>query len=601
MSPSPRSYQFWGVILGALFCLLAMGLLPPGGHSLLCPAHAAAPAGKTQLGRCPMHPQIIRETPGKCPICGMDLAPLPAQAAPSSPPAAPPPAAAPGEKKPLCWVSPIDPTYIKETPGKDPQGNDLAPVYPTPPGAKPGGPAVKPGPPAPAPKEEAKKQLWHCPMHPQVIKEGTGKCPICGMDLVPIPKEAAPPAPAAKKERKIKYWVSPMDPGYVSDKPGKAPCGMDLVPVYEDEPGAAAAPGAIAVEPNTLQSMGVRTGKAEVRALSRTIRANGVVNFDEHRLAVVTTKVTGWVDRLYVKVTGEPIRQGQPLISIYSPELVSSQQEYLMALKHLKTMAKGPYPELADSAKRLLEASRRRLEYWDIGEKQIESLEKTGQVEKNMILSSPVRGIVIKRMVTQGQMVQAGMPLLEVADLSKVWFDGDLYEYELPWVKVGQSAEVTLAYLPGETFHGKVQYIYPYLKGTTRTARVRLSFANPRLKLKPEMYGQVLIHAPLPKPVVAVPSEAVLDSGEKQIVFIALGQGRFEPREVKLGVEGDQGWREVISGLKGGEEVVTSAQFLLDSESRIREAVAKMLRKSAPAEAAPAPEQKPAAPGAHKH
>ncbi|MBI4644177.1 MAG: efflux RND transporter periplasmic adaptor subunit, partial [Deltaproteobacteria bacterium] len=389
-----------------------------------------------------------------------------------------------------------------------------------------------------------------------------------------------------------------------------APCGMDLIPVYEAE-GEAAAEGTIAVDPNTLQSMGVRTAKAEVRPLARTIRAVGIVNYDERRLAIVTTKINGWVDRLYVKVTGEPIRKGQPLISIYSPELVATQKEYLLALKNLKTMEKGPFPELGDSAKRLVEASRRRLEYWDIPRRQIETLQKTGEVKKDLTLSSPVNGIVIKRMVTQGQMVQAGMPLLEVADLSEVWIDGDVYEYELPWVKVGQHAEVTLAYIPGETFHGKVQYIYPYLKGSTRTARVRLSFPNPGLKLKPEMYGQVFIHAPLPQPVVTVPSEAILDSGEKQLVFIALGKGRFEPREVKVGVEGDDSLREVTAGLKGGEEVVTSAQFLLDSESRIREAIAKMLRTPGheahggpPAPGAPAaPEKKPAppAPPVHKH
>jgi len=400
-----------------------------------------------------------------------------------------------------------------------------------------------------------------------------------------------------------------MDPGYVSDKPGKAPCGMDLVPVYEEEGGEAAAPGTIAVEPNTLQSMGVRTAKAEVRPLGRSIRAVGIVNYDERRLAIVTTKIQGWVDRLYVKATGDPIRRGQALISIYSPELVSTQREYLLALKNLKALEKSPYPEVKESARRLLEASRRRLEYWDISRRQIEILGKTGEVKKDLTLSSPVNGIVIKRMVTQGQMVQAGMPLLEVADLSEVWIDGEVYEYELPWVKVGQHAEVTLAYIPGETFHGKVQYIYPYLKGTTRTARVRLSFPNPGLKLKPEMYGQVFIHAPLPRPVVAVPSEAVLDSGEKQLVFLALGKGRFEPREVKLGVEGDGGWREVTAGLKGGEEIVTSAQFLLDSESRIREAIAKMLRTTGtktpggpPAPGAPAaPEKKPASAPAHKH
>lgn len=549
MIPSPRRYLVWGLVLGVLLCLLAAGVLYLSGYHLLNVAQLA-----------------------------------------------PSPAAGPGAAKPLCYVSPKDPSYVRFSPGKDAQGDELVPVYPT---------AGAPGPAAP---KTAAKKLWHCPMHPEVIKDKPDKCPICGMDLVPVREEATAPPPAAKKERKVKYWVSPMDPGYVSDKPGKAPCGMDLVPVYEAEGGEAAAPGTIAVEPNTLQSMGVRYGKAEVRPLARSIRAVGIVNYDEKRLAIVTTKVQGWVDRLFLKITGEPIRKGQPLISIYSPELVAAQKEYLLALKNLKTLEKSPYPELGDSAKRLLEASRRRLEYWDIGRRQIETLEKTGQVKKDLTLTSPVNGIIIKRMVTQGQMVQAGMPLLEVADLSEVWIDGDIYEYELPWVKVGQHAEVTLAYVPGETFHGKVQYIYPYLKGTTRTARVRLSFPNPKLKLKPEMYGQVYIHAPLPQPVVAVPSEAILDSGEKQLVFIALGQGRFEPREVKLGVEGDGGWREVISGLQGGEEVVTSAQFLLDSESRTREAIAKMLRSQQPAapakEGAPPPKPgaaPPAAPPVHKH
>jgi Cu(I)/Ag(I) efflux system membrane fusion protein/cobalt-zinc-cadmium efflux system membrane fusion protein len=490
-------------------------------------------------------------------------------------------------------VSPKDPAFIRDQPGKDEQGLDLIPVYPT---QVPGSDKVK---------------YWVSPMDPKYVRDKPGK-DYMGHDLVPVYGElGAAPATAAKKERKIKYWVSPMDPGYVSDKPGRAPCGMDMVPVYETE-GEVAAEGTIAVDPNTLQSMGVRTGKAEVRPLARSIRAVGIVNYDERRLAIVTTKINGWVDRLFIKITGEPIRKGQPLISIYSPDLVATQKEYLLALKNLKTLEKGPFPELGDSAKRLLEASRRRLEYWDVSPAQIDALEKTGQVKKDLTLTSPAHGIVIKRMVTQGQMVQAGMPLLEVADLSEVWIDGDIYEYELPWVKVGQHAEVTLAYIPGETFHGKVQYIYPYLKGATRTARVRLSFPNPGLKLKPEMYGQVLIHAPLSQPVVAVPSEAVLDSGEKQLVFIALGKGRFEPREVKLGVEGDGGWREVTSGLKGGEEVVTSAQFLLDSESRTREAIAKMLRsqqESAPApapgkEGAPAPKPEapaPAAPPVHRH
>ncbi|MDP3181483.1 MAG: efflux RND transporter periplasmic adaptor subunit [Desulfobaccales bacterium] len=516
------------------------------------------------------------------------------------------PPAGPVDKKAICWVSPKNPDFIQDKPGKDPEGNDLIPVYAS---QAPGqAPAPSAAPTGAAPKEGRKIKYWVSSMDPKQVSDKPGKDSM-GMDLVPVYEEAAPAPPAAKKERKVKYWVDPMDPRNVSDRPGKAPCGMDMVPVYETG-GEEAAPGTIAVDPNTLQSMGVRTAKVEVKDLSRTIRAVARVTYDERRLTVVNTKVNGWVDRLFARVTGDPIRKGQPLLSIYSPELVSTQQEYLLALKNLKSVGQSPFPELGESAQRLLAATKRRLEYWDISPGQIEALAKTGQVKKDLTLTSPVNGIVMKRMVTQGQMVQAGMPLLEVVDLSEVWVEADLYEYELPWVQVGQPAQMTLSYLPGETLHGKVLYIYPYLSGATRTAKVRLAFPNPGLKLKPDMFAQVAIKSPLPQAVVAVPSEAVLDSGERQLVFLALGQGRFEPRQVKLGVEGDDGWRQVTEGLNGGEEVVTSAQFLLDSESRIREAIAKMLKTpsqtgpAAPApgkEAAPSPEKKAPPAPVHKH
>ena len=430
---------------------------------------------------------------------------------------------------------------------------------------------------APTAKQEGKTKYWHCPMHPEIVKDSPGKCPKCGMDLVPV-RRGRPPGPGpgrAPKERKIKYWVSPMDPGYVRDKPGKAPCGMDLVPVYEDV--GEEAPGVIKVSPATIQSMGVRTAKVEVRPLSRLTLAVGLVNFNERNLATITTKVNGWVERLYVNATGDPVRKGQTLLSLYSPDLVSSQEEYLLAVRNLKAMKNSPVKEMADGARRLAEASRRRLAYFDISAAQIDALERTGQVKKNLTLASPANGIVTKRMVTQGMYVQAGMPLLEVADLSTVWVDADIYQYELPWIKVGQPVTMTLDYLPGETFPGKIDYIYPYLKEATRTAKVRLRFPNPGLKLKPEMFAQVKIESPVTHNAVVVPADAVIDTGLKQHVFIALGQGRFEPREVKLGVLGNDGLREVLAGLKGGEDVVTSAQFMLDSESRFREAVQMMM------------------------
>jgi RND family efflux transporter MFP subunit len=485
------------------------------------------------------------------------------------------------EKKALCWVSPKNPNYIKEAPGKDQEGNDLVPVYPTPSGAgKSGGPAVAPS------QGERKIKHWVSSMNPAEIHDKPGKDSM-GMDLVPVYEEApaapagapaAAAAPGAQKERKIKYWVDPMDPTYVRDKPGKAPCGMDLVPVYEEEGGAAAAPGAIAVSPTTVQSMGVRTAKVEVRPLSHDTWTVGLVTFNERSLSQINTKVNGWVERLYVNATGDPVRRGQALLSIYSPDLVSAEEEYLLALRNLKELEKSPIPEMAAGARRLAEASRRRLEYFDISAAQIEALKSSGQVKKHLVLASPVKGIVTKRLVTQGAYVQAGMPLLEVADLSIIWVDTDIYQYELPWIKAGQKVEMSLAYLPGETFAGQIDYIYPFLNGATRTVRVRLRFPNPQLKLKPEMFAQVQIKSPVTKKVVVVPSEAVLDTGLKQRVFIALGNGQFEPREVKLGVYGDGNqYREVLAGLRGGEEVVTSAQFMLDSESRFQEARQMML------------------------
>jgi RND family efflux transporter MFP subunit len=470
--------------------------------------------------------------------------------------------------RPLCYVSPKNPNFIQAAPGRDPEGNELVPVYPTGTPGQPSPPAVM----GQAPKPEAKVQYWHCPMHPEIIETHPGKCPKCGMDLVPIHTEEAP---APKKERKIKYWVAPMDPTYIRDKPGKSPMGMDLVPVYEEV--GEAAPGTIKVSPNTIQSMGVRTAKVEVRPLSRLTLAVGRVTFNERNLAVITTKVDGWVDRLFVNATGDPVRKGRTLLTIYSPELVSAQEEYLLALRNLKAMQNSPVKEMAAGARRLAAAARRRLAYFDISPAQIDALEHTGQVRKHLTLASPANGIVTKRMVTQGMYVKAGMPLLEVADLSTIWVDADIYQYELPWIKVGQPVTMTLDYLPGETFPGKIDYLYPYLQEATRTARVRLRFPNPGLRLKPEMFARVKIESPVTHNAVVVPADAVIDTGLKQHVFIALGQGRFEPREVKLGVLGNDGRREVLSGLKGGEDVVVSAQFMLDSESRFREAVQMMM------------------------
>ena len=424
-------------------------------------------------------------------------------------------------------------------------------------------------------KEETAQQgkRYTCPMHPFIVTDQPGACPICGMTLVPVKSASnAAEAGVGKKERKIKYWVAPMDPNYRSDKPGKSPMGMDLVPVYEEEGGEE---GTIRVDPNTIQSIGVRTAPVTVGELTKTIRATGRVTYDERRIGTVNAKIAGWIEKLYVNTTGEEVQKGAPLIEIYSPDLVSAQQEYLIARRHFNQVKSTTFSDVEKSARDLLESSRKRLSYWDITDAQIAELEKSGDVRKTMVLYSPFNGVVINKAAFDGTKITAGMELFRIADLSRVWVQGDVYEYELPWVKVGAPATVTLDYLPGKTYRGKVTYVYPYLEGKTRTATVRVELPNPGGVLKPEMYAHIELAPRVGEKTVLVPSEAILRSGIRNVVFVSKGEGRFEPREVKLGLEGEGGTVQVLSGLTGSESVVVSAQFLLDSESSLKEALKK--------------------------
>jgi len=423
-----------------------------------------------------------------------------------------------------------------------------------------------------APAEE--KKQYTCSMHPFIVTDQPGSCPICGMTLVPVRSAEAATAPGGgeKKERKILYWVAPMDPGYRTDKPGKSPMGMDLVPVYEDVGGEE---GTIRVDPNTIQSIGVRTAPATVGELTKTIRTVGRVTYDERRIGTVNAKVGGWIEKLYVNTTGEKVRKGTPLIEIYSPDLVSAQQEYLIARRHFEQVKNSPFSDVVKGAQDLLDSARKRLDYWDISDAQIAELERTGAVRKRLVLYSPFDGVVVNKAVFDGTKVMAGMELFRIADLSHVWVQGDVYEYELPWVKAGVPATVTLDYLPGKTYRGKVTYVYPYLEGKTRTATIRVELENPGGVLKPDMYAHIEFSPMVGKKTVIVPSEAVIRSGIRNVVFVSKGEGRFEPREVELGLEGEEGAVQVLSGLAGNELVVVSAQFLLDSESSLKEALKK--------------------------
>lgn len=316
------------------------------------------------------------------------------------------------------------------------------------------------------------------------------------------------------------------------------------------------------------QLIGVRTAAASYRSLERQVRTVGKVDVDETRLAFVNTKISGWVKRLYVDYTGREVKKGEPLLSVYSPELVSAQEEYLLALKASRSVVPSRFGEIAESQDSLLESARRRLLLWDIAPEQIAELEKSGTPRTEMTIYSPIDGIVMEKMVLEGGYIMPGMNLYKIADLTSLWVIADIYEYEAPLVKTGQKAHVSFAYFPGEAFDAIVSYIYPTLDPMTRTIKVRLEVKNPELKLKPEMFADVIIMTS-PGSRLTIPKEAVLDSGLRRIVYVEKKPGVYEMREVELGLRGDM-YVEVLSGVRKGERVVTSGNFLIDSESQLR-------------------------------
>jgi membrane fusion protein, copper/silver efflux system len=330
-------------------------------------------------------------------------------------------------------------------------------------------------------------------------------------------------------------------------------------------------PKSVQLSPERQQMIGMRTGTAEIRRLEKVIRTTGRVDYDEKRLVTISPKIGGWVEELYVDFTGAHVKKGDPLLTIYSPELLSTQEEYLVALQARETFRKSPFPEVASSGDSLVESARRRLRLWDISDDQVRKLEETRQPSKTLTLYSPYEGFLLEKMVYKGMNVMPGMALFRLADLSVVWIYADIYEYELPLIRLGQSTSIRLPYLPAENFTGKVIYIYPSLDPKSRTAKVRLESPNRNGRLKPEMYADVEIRIDLGERL-AVPEGAIIDTGLRQVAIIDKGSGYFEPRDVKLGAKVDN-YYEVIEGLKPGERVVTSANFLIDSESKFKEAV----------------------------
>jgi RND family efflux transporter MFP subunit len=334
------------------------------------------------------------------------------------------------------------------------------------------------------------------------------------------------------------------------------------------------APGTAMVNPQMQQLMGVRTAIVERKTLSKTIRAVGTVAYDESRVKHVHSKVDGWVDKLYVNSTGALVAKGQPLFSIYSPDLLATQNEYLMAKKNYDNLATSSIPEVKSGASSLVAASKTRLSLWDISEHQLRDLEQKGEAQKTLTLYSPHSGFVIKKEINEGMKIMGDKELYTIADLSIVWVNADVYESDIPFLKVGQQADISLSYSPGQSLKGRVSYIYPYLDEKTRTVKVRLEQPNPGYKLKPDMYVNAEIKIP-GETQLSVPEEAVLDSGTRKIVFVDKGDGHFEAKEVKVGTK-MEGFYQVLAGLKEGEKIAASSAFLLDSESRLAEAMGAM-------------------------
>lgn len=477
-------------------------------------------------------------------------------------------------RSPLYYQDPDGKPFYAAGPRKAANGRDYVPVYDDPAPAQGG---VQP--PGRASAGKGRVLYYRAPMGPETSpvpkKDGMG------MDYVPVTEgeaaaggqpgaqEISPPAPASPPasgapggKGRVLYYRNPMGLPDTSPAPKKDPMGMAYLPVYENEAADAGA-GVVTIAPGRMQVLGVRTAPVESRpaALTRTVRATGVVQFDERKLAVVTSRVGGWVEKLDVAATGDPVRRGQVLAEVYSPDLVASEEEYLVAAR----LGGGS----------LAAASLQRLRALGVPEDEVVRLRRTGRVAQRVPVLAPADGVVTEKMVVQGTRVGPDQPLYKTASLSPVWLIAEVQEQDLGAVRPGEQARASFVAFPGRSFEGTVDFIYPSLSAETRTGRVRIIVSNPDQALRAGMFATVEIEAPAGAssgPVLAVPSSAVLDSGRQQVVLVEKGEGRFEPRQVRIGAQGD-GETQVLAGLKPGERVVVGANFLIDAESNIRAAL----------------------------
>jgi RND family efflux transporter MFP subunit len=446
-------------------------------------------------------------------------------------------------------------------------------------------------------KKERKIKYWRAPMDPNYISDKPGKSPM-GMDLIPVYEDegtgGAPSSesgtPPGKKERKILYWRAPMDPNYISDKPGKSPMGMDLVPVYEDEVSTGTA---VRVDPNFVQNFGVRTAVVERGSIPVDSRTVGILDYNQKNIVSINTKFEGWIEKVHVNYVGQEVKRGEVLFEIYSPQLVTTQQEYLAASDYVKRLSDGGDPDAIKRAQSLLQATHERLHYWDVTNDQIDQLARSGQITRTVKMVSPVSGIVVSKMSDslEGVKLTPGMNVYRIADLSSVWAQIEVFEYQVRYLRLGLTAGITIDAFPGRRWTGKITYIDPSVNQQTRTLKAFVEIPNPDMKLRPQMYANVVIYVPAVTNVLRVPEEAVLHTGERDIVILREGKDLFEPRDVEIGATGG-GYQQVLSGLRAGDVIVTSSQFLIDSESNLKEAISEMLsaKKGKPADGAPPPE-----------
>ena len=437
--------------------------------------------------------------------------------------------------------------------------------------------------------EAAQSKKYHCPMHPTYVSDKPGDCPICNMKLVPI--KGAPASDGSKSGKtegaaKPTRYHCPMHPTYTSDKPGDCPiCGMKLVPIKEGQDHSAHGAGqaeepkvpgriAISLSPDKQQMIGLRTSTVEKRELSQAVRTTATFEHDETRLARIAPRFGGWVRDLKINFTGQQVEKGQPLLTVYSPDLLSAENEYLLAFQRLEQLKKTPADPQYESARRLVESARRKLTLWEIGEEEIRAIEQTGQPKDELLVRSPVSGHVVAKTAVEGKFFMAGETLYEIADLSHLWLRAYVFEFESPLIKVGQKARVILPYLGNKTYESTVTFLYPHIEPQTRRAEIRLEVDNPQHELRPAMWGNVELDASFGE-VLAVPASAVIDTGARYVAFVQRDDEHLEPRELKIGTKTDD-YYEVLDGVKDGEKVVTRALFLVDSESQLKAAIAGM-------------------------